>query len=106
MENKTNFKTILVSKQLEKSFFLNMMKIEILNNNIKIKNLEIEIQKNKIEKQKALNNIKPDDYETIEKTEEFLNNIENELKNIIKKIENNNNELFSSIQVNISQNDE
>lgn len=101
MENKTNFKTILVSKQLEKSF-LNMIKMEILNNNIKIKNLEIEIQKNQIEKQKVLNNIKPDDYETIEKTEEFWNNIENELKNRIREIENINNELLS-IQVNLTQ---
>ena len=104
MENKTNFKTILVSKQLEKPF-LNMIKMEILNNNIKIKNLEIEIQRNNIEKQKILNNINPDDYETIEKTEEFWNNIENELKNKIKKIENINNELLS-IQVNLTQNEE
>lgn len=101
MENKTNFKTILVSKQLEKPF-LNMIKMEILNNNIKIKNLEIEIQRKNIEKQKILNNINPDDTETIEKTEEFWNNIENELKNRIKKIENINNELFS-IQVNLTQ---
>lgn len=101
MKNKTNFKTILVSKQLEKPF-LNMIKMEILNNNIKIKNLEIEIQRNNIEKQKILNNINPDDTETIEKTEEYWNNIENELKNRIKKIENINNELLS-IQVNLTQ---
>ena len=101
MENKTNFKTILVSKQLEKPF-INMIKMEILNNNIKIKNLEIEIQRNNIEKQKVLNNINTDDIETIEKTEEYWNNIDNDLKNRIRFIDNINNELLS-IQVNLTQ---
>ena len=87
---------ITISKILEKPL-LNLLKLEIFNNNIKIKNLEIEIQKNNIEKQKHLNNLNPENIDELERIEEFWNNIEKELKDKIHFIDNLNNE-FLSIQ--------